>query len=235
MNWLSNPWDRYTNITERPDEIREILTMESTRIPSRLWSDCGFQNFRVNDGNRAAWNYLREMCCLNEQCREMTEEESRTWELRMVDAPPKRLDNPSFILLHGDTGVGKTHLAVAYAKLHASNLFKQKVLFWHSQRLLDWLRDGFSNHQYGERMKRVEEADLLVLDDFGAQKDTEWAIPTLESIIDLFYSTSDKELVVTTNSPPSKFDKRISSRLRSGYVFNIKDVDHRIPKKESEE
>ena len=60
-------------------------------------------------------------------------------------------------------------------------------------------------------MRALTRADLLVLDDAGAEKWTEWTEPTLYTIIDERYSYC-KPLIITTNSTLDELEKKIGDR-----------------------
>ena len=94
-------------------------------------------------------------------------------------------DSPDgWLVLSGDTGVGKTHLAVAVAGRHIAQ--GRRVIFTFLPDLMDYLRDTFgpgSRLRYGHVFEEVKTAPLLVLDDFGKERRSEWAIEKLYQII----------------------------------------------------
>lgn len=95
-----------------------------------------------------------------------------------AEAPEK------WLFLHGPTGVGKTHLAVAIAKVQSD--LGRPVTFWSVSDLLDKLRHTFSNPNeatFYELFDTVRGCDLLILDDFGAQQMTDWALEKLYQIV----------------------------------------------------
>jgi DNA replication protein DnaC len=79
------------------------------------------------------------------------------------------------LYLSGDVGTGKTHLAVAVMN---ELIRKERVpsLFVTVPELLDNLRGAYivPGRDLDEWMEAVKNADLLVLDDLGSEKPTDW-------------------------------------------------------------
>jgi DNA replication protein DnaC len=114
-------------------------------------------------------------------------------------------------------GSGKSHLAygIAIACLVASvPVYAATVAT-----LLDTLRAGYDDGSYTELLGITQSVELLVLDDLGAEKATEWAAEKLYQIINERYA-SRLPMVVTTNhnplTPGGNVDERIVSRLTEG-------------------
>lgn len=110
---------------------------------------------------------------------------------------------------------GKTHLAVAICRERLSQGEPAKYIY--VPLLLDELRDGYNNEAYRPRFQQFLDVPLLVMDDLGVQKATDWANEKLNTIIDYRY-INGKELVVTTNKEldqlPGDDEYRIASRLQ---------------------
>ena len=94
-------------------------------------------------------------------------------------------ENPEkWLYLHGPTGVGKTHLAVAIANLRAQK--GDSITLWSVPDLLDNLRHTYSNPNettFYSLFDSVRNCELLILDDFGAQQMTDWALEKLYQLI----------------------------------------------------
>lgn len=95
----------------------------------------------------------------------------------------------------GNTGAGKTY-AAASAVRHALKDGKTAKLIT-SKRLLDQIKDGYDDG-LGHALESAETTQLLVLDDLGAERATDWAIETISRLIDTRYM-SDRPTIITSN------------------------------------
>lgn len=126
------------------------------------------------------------------------------------------------LLLMGSVGVGKTHLAVSILKGLTERGFS--CLFYEFGSLLKEIQDSYNaNTQTSELsvLAPVLNADILVLDELGASKPTDWVRDTMAHVINTRYN--DKKLTVLTtnyldarrNEREETLDDRIGTRLRS--------------------
>jgi DNA replication protein DnaC len=139
------------------------------------------------------------------------------------------------LLFLGTCGVGKTHLAVA--------LLKQVIiekgdsgLFYDFRDLLREIQASWNSVSQAselEVLRPVLEANLLVLDELGANKPTEWVRDTMAHIINCRYN--DKKLTIftsnylDTSAKPGEemLTDRIGVRLRSRLYEMCKEVEIR--------
>ncbi len=116
------------------------------------------------------------------------------------------------LLLIGETGTGKTHLAVAALKQIMAKGFE--CLFWNYQNLLDSIRAGYdpiSNTSDREAYRAVLDAQVLLLDDLGAHRVTEWVEDTITSII-TYRCDHRMPLIATTNVPDAEAGSVVQGR-----------------------
>jgi len=129
------------------------------------------------------------------------------------------------LLFMGSVGVGKTHLAVAILR-GLIETYGVQGLFYQSGALLKEIQDSYNPISQTSELKvlaPVFEADVLVLDELGASKPTDWVRDTLMQIINTRYN--DKKLTIfTTNYLDERrsdtdtretLEERISIPLRS--------------------
>ena len=110
-------------------------------------------------------------------------------------------ENRPGLLLVGDPGTGKTHLAVAAIRQIMAKGFES--LFWDYQTLLNSIRAGYdasSNSSNREAYRAALDTEVLLLDDLGAQRVTDWVEDTVTSIV-THRANHRKALIATTNLP----------------------------------
>jgi DNA replication protein DnaC len=105
------------------------------------------------------------------------------------------------LLLVGETGTGKTHLAVAALRQIVEKGFE--ALFCNYQTLLNTIKAGYdpsSNSANREAYQNALDSEVLLLDDLGAHRATDWVEDTVNSII-TYRCDNRKPLLATTNMP----------------------------------
>jgi DNA replication protein DnaC len=145
------------------------------------------------------------------------------------------------LFLLGHPGVGKTHLAVAVLKLVVRRTGARGI-FYDTRELLRLIRSTYNPLVQTAEMdvlQPVMRADLLVLDDLGAEKTSEWVEETLNLIVNTRYNerratlfTSNYEIREDVTDPDSlsaRVGFRMWSRLHEMCEFlTLKGVDFRM-------
>ena len=135
----------------------------------------------------------------------------------------KYAENPQgWLILRGNCGAGKTHLAAAIA--HECVKRGMRTIFATVPDLLDHLRATYAPHSevsYDQRFELLSRVAMLILDDLGAESPTPWAQEKLYQLIDHRYNAK-LPTVITTNIDLTLLSERLSSRiLDSGLTAQI--------------
>jgi len=162
---------------------------QRAQIPP-LYSRASFENFSVAADNPMAQRDLKNALLTVK---------------RFADEFPN--DTRPGLLLIGDPGCGKTHLCVAALRRIITKGFD--CLFCDYQNLFDRIRAGYdsaSNSSDREAYREALDTEVLLLDDLGAHRVTDWVQDTITSII-TYRCNHRKALIATTNLPDPVVDK----------------------------
>ena len=183
----------------RAEDTRKKL-LEAARIPRR-YEGCSLGNYQpaANNGSQLrAFNYA----------------------FRLAREYPSA---DRGLLFMGPCGIGKTHLSVAIVR----ELIEKKgvpCLFYESGSLLKEIQNSYNPVSQTSELvvlSPVIEAEVLVLDEMGATKPTDWVRDTMMQVINTRYN--DRKLTIFTTNytdtrrQPSEetLEDRIGARLRS--------------------
>lgn len=167
-------------------EVRVTALLERARIPKR-YQHCLFESYETGS-----------FCDPSLVAAKLTARQ-------FVDGYPVTT-NSHGLLLTGSIGVGKTHLAVGV--LHSLIVEKGvRGLFCDYRELLKEIQHSY-NPQVAttelEILRPVFEAEVLVLDELGAAKPTEWVWDTVAHVLNTRYNDK-RTTIITTNyadAPP---------------------------------
>ncbi|MBO6108030.1 MAG: ATP-binding protein [Eubacterium sp.] len=196
---------------ERQERIEAIERMKATCIHDRHLMECTFAR---DDGT------LPQIASAK----------------RYVETWRERKANNDGLLLWGDVGCGKTF----YAACVANALIEEgvSVLMTNFSKILNKLSGLYSDDK-NEFIRSMMQYSLLIIDDFGIERNTEYALEQVYNIIDERYKTK-LPLIVTTNlslnslkNPEDTAHKRIYDRVLSMCVpVKFLGINHRTKEAE---
>jgi DNA replication protein DnaC len=144
---------------------------------------------------------------------------------------PDTKNKHPFLTFAGAPGTGKTHLAIGIA-WHQLETRRGSLAYYQVESLLDELRRGYTSDQAEKgtdtyaTLHFLKNCDLLVLDDLGAEKATDWSTAKLDELVDHRY-IHRLPTVFTLNVAPSDLPPRLADRLLEGKVFVLEAPSYR--------
>ncbi len=178
----------------RKIEIRNLLGSSNL---GRRFKDRTFKTFITDNTNRAAYNKAIKFS--------ETFEETKT--------------TGRGIFFTGSVGTGKTHLAAAIANY----LINEKMIpvkFGNISTLLSEVRDTYNSESEkteADVIKVLSNVQLLIIDDLGKEKATEWTNNIIYTIINNRYENY-KPTVVTTNLSIKELDSKLGDATTSRII-----------------
>jgi len=132
--------------------------------------------------------------------------------IRRID---EHLDAGRGVWFQGDVGTGKTSLAMLVSK--AALEAGRSVAVYSVPRLLADIKETFedgSARSYLDLFRRVCDVDLLHLDDLGSERQTEWVLEQLYTIVNERWQ-NERSILVTTNLNDNELRDQIGVRTVS--------------------
>ncbi len=169
--------------------------LAKARIP-RHYQHSSLSDFKIDGPQKAASEALIKARCFVEQY---------------------PLDKTGLLIL-GPTGTGKTHLAIGAIK----ELILDKgicCIFYDYSDLLKQIQNSYNASVQTTELdilQPVFESEVLVLDDFGASRPTEWVWDAVSLILKIRYN-ENRTVIITTNFPdgPSAIAERVDGPQRA--------------------
>ncbi len=161
---------------------RTSRLLAAAHIPAR-YEHCDFGNFQYDPDHKA----------------DKSIRDARFLAGRFVEEYPT---DKTGLLFVGSVGVGKTHLAVGIMK----DLIREKgihCLFCDYRELLKSIQNSYNSAVQATEMeilRPVFDTEVLVLDELGAVRSTEWVFDTVNYILNSRYN-DNKTTIITTNFP----------------------------------
>lgn len=140
------------------------------------------------------------------------------------------------VILIGDSGTGKTHLAIALG-LKALNK-DYSVHFTTVSDLLHNLHISKADNSYHKKLRQLLNYDLLILDELGFKQLPKYSSDDFFNIISKRYE--NKSIIITTNKPIDEwndiFDEEVLTKaivdriMHHVFILNIKGKSYRMKK-----
>jgi len=172
--------EEYESLQEIEEQRQKIYRLEKLRSHSLMgeqFKKCNFANFKIDSKNKGMYKLGKNYCS---DWQEMKEENMG-------------------LLLYGPPGTGKTFLVFCIANELLENMVP--VIAISSIGLLNRIKETYN--KWGreaevEVINNLKNASLLIIDDLGAENNTDWAKEKVYEIIDSRYRDG-KPCIITTN------------------------------------
>jgi DNA replication protein DnaC len=129
----------------------------------------------------------------------------------------ERLEDGTGLFLIGPSGTGKTTLISRVARDAINSGIT--VVWYSTPHLLNTIRNTFNPSQphhlnYLEMLDTLNNVEVLVLDDIGAERTTDWALEQFYNILNARYE-EEKVVLMTSNLGLNELQDQIGSRCAS--------------------
>ena len=145
-----------------------------------------------------------------------------------IDDLDSRLQEGQGLWLFGDTGTGKTTLAMLISK--AALEAGKTVAIYSLPKLLARIRRTYDSEPGGDSylsfFERLTSVDLLHIDDLGAEKRSDWVLEQLYALVNERYE-AQRSILITTNLPHPELEEQIGSRTVSRLTQMCDEVEVR--------
>ena len=188
---IEDRWDQEDALRESRELMTQISKLKSDGLQDKALYRCTFAN---DEGYNPQISIIRAY----------------------VEGWEKMKSKCMGLLLWGATGTGKTFMAGCIANALIDQCIP--VLMTNTKTVLDRLKDLYSEERF-VFLKGLRKYELLIWDDFGANRETLFSLQLIYRVIDDWYRTQ-KPLIITTNltleelkKPPDVNYARIYSRI----------------------
>jgi DNA replication protein DnaC len=120
------------------------------------------------------------------------------------------------LIMVGDVGTGKTHLAAALTHEMVRQGFDCRFVC--TGDLFAEIKRGFAKGENEFDIRPLQSVQFLLLDDLGASRGTEWEVSVLHELLRHRYDTT-LPTIVTTNC--SELDRAVGTRIADRFAENM--------------
>jgi len=140
---------------------------------------------------------------------------------------PQLFDDKIPLFIHGNVGMGKTHLAQAIAWSIKANNSSKKVVYLSAEKFMFHFVQSIRNNEIMTFKEKMRSIDVLIVDDvqFISGKDS-----TQQEFMNCFNSLveDNKQVVLVCDRCPTaleNIDEKLKSRISGGMIVNFKNPD----------
>lgn len=185
-------------LEKKRKQMARIETLKKNSLMDKKFELCSFDTVTVTDDNRRQLNACK----------------------RYAENFDEMMANNLGMLLYGDVGTGKTHLACCIG-----NYLMEKLTTVFATSLVKIIQNSksFKDIDNEERyISRMNLANLLILDDLGAERSTDYALEIVYNVIDSRYRIG-KPMIVTTNLTLNEMKYTTDPRCKRIYdrIFEV--------------
>lgn len=131
-----------------------------------------------------------------------------------------RGEGTSMLVLYGQTGVGKTHLAIAsgWTSMELGN----PVLFYSASELIRKLQSKVQDGGLNRLIDEIKSSQNLIIDDLGREYTTGWTTSVFHEIIDYRYNNQNHlRTLITTNHSLEELEKIVGTPIVSRLTDHV--------------
>ncbi len=181
-----------------------IPGLKKVKIDPQLNKSYSFENFIEGECNRLA----------------------RSAAAAVAEKPGATAFNP--LLIYGDSGLGKTHLAQAIGLKVKETLSDKTVLYVNANKFQTQFVDSIKNNNRNDFLHFYQMIDILIIDDIHELAGKEKTQDTFFHIFNHLHQTG-KQLVLTSDKPPVELqgiEQRLISRFKWGLAADLQKPDY---------
>ena len=175
---------------KKRENNEKILALKNISLMDKIFEDATFDKYVVTDDNKRNLKICRHYA---------------------VDFPDM-LKKSQGILMYGEPGTGKSFTAACIANYLLDR--GEPVIMTSVLRLTDMIQKSERKEQ--DIINRLKHADLVIFDDFGVERSTDYALERAYSIIDSRHR-SRLPMIVTTNLSAKQMKDENDIRLKRIY------------------
>lgn len=168
---------------------------DKSNLPARAWEDLAVEVYKVDYDAYVKCNTFLENTFSN-------------------------VSSGKGLYIYGPAGNGKSTWTYKIARRYMAVMAYGgaggglRVYFANVPELMNQLKLAFSDNELQRKLQHsMTTADLVILDDIGAENSTDWAKEQLYSFINYRYS-NNLATIYTSNLPPNSLEMRIADRIK---------------------